>query len=218
MKNSWLPLIRQRRHWLVFIAVAVSCGCANTRIELNSDFPAPLVTASPMRVAIVLSPELTNYVHSESVARRGEYIINVGMVQKQLFQRLAQGTFSGHEFTTQVGATEADGSLLPVITELQFSTPKQTRTDYYEVWMRYRFDLYDQSGTKVGSWDLPAYGKANQANYSNDNEGLNAAAISACRDMAAMFSLNFANEPKLSQWIQSSSDGSARPKTTGSNQ
>ena len=170
------------------------------------------------RVAIVLSPELTNYVHSESVARRGEYIINVGMVQKQLFQRLAQGTFSGHEFTTQVGATEADGSLLPVITELQFSTPKQTRTDYYEVWMRYRFDLYDQTGTKVGSWDLPAYGKANQANYSNDNEGLNAAAISACRDMAAMFSLNFANEPKLSQWIQSSSDGSARPKTTGSNQ
>ena len=93
MKNSWLPLIRQRRHWLLFIAVAVSCGCANTRIELNSDFPAPLVTASPMRVAIVLSPELTNYVHSESVARRGEYIINVGMVQKQLFQRLAQGTF-----------------------------------------------------------------------------------------------------------------------------
>ena len=152
----------------------------------------------------------------ESVARRGEYIINVGMVQKQLFQRLAQGTFSGHEFTTQVGATEADGSLLPVITELQFSTPRQTRTDYYGK-MRYRFDLYDQTGTKVGSWDLPAYGKANQANYSNDNEGLNAAAISACRDMAAMFSLNFANEPKLSQWIQSSSDGSARPKTNGSN-
>ena len=55
------------------------------------------------------------------------------MVQKQLFQRLAQGTFSGHEFTTQVGATEADGSLLPVITELSFplpNRPEPTTTKY----------------------------------------------------------------------------------------
>ena len=82
--------------------------------------------------------------------------------------------------------------------------------------MRYRFDLYDRGGAKVGSWDLPAYGKANQANYSNDSEGLNAAAIAACRDMAAMFSLNFANEPKLSQWLQAANVDTALENSTGS--
>jgi hypothetical protein len=34
-----------------------------------------------------------------------------------------------------------DGVLTPTIEEVQFSTPDQTRSDYFEVWVRYRFEL-----------------------------------------------------------------------------
>ena len=41
----------------------------------------------------------------------------------------------------QPGANVA-GTIVPRITEMQFSTPYQTRTDYFEVWLRYQFELY----------------------------------------------------------------------------
>ena len=196
---------RQSAYRLILAAVLlVSSGCASNRIALDTDFPVPLVAASSMRVAIVLTPELEGYVHSEKV-RRADYSINVGAVQKRLFTRLAQGAFAAHAFTNDIAETSYDGLLVPNIAELQFATPAQTRTDYYEVWMRYRFDLYDGKAVLLGSWDLPAYGKANQANYGNDSQGLYAAALAACRDMAAMFSLNFTNAPPLKEWLSTAS-------------
>ena len=195
--------------WLVMASLLlIGSGCASNRIALDTDFPVPLVTPSSMRVAIVLTPELQSYVHSEKV-RRSDYSINVGAVQKRLFNRLAQGAFATHVFTSEIAETNYDGLLVPNISELQFATPSQTRTDYYEGWMRYRFDLYDDKAVLLGSWDLPAYGKANQANYSNDSQGLYAAALAACRDMAAMFSLNFTSAQPLKIWL--SAAGEALP-------
>lgn len=202
--------------WSLLVMALLGSGCASTRVELSGDFPVPLVAPSPTRVAIVLSPELLNYVHTETLARGGDYSINVGAAQKLLFQRLAQGAFDDYELTTQLAATSYDGSLVPVIEDLQFSTPAQTRTDYYEVWIRYRFDIYDQTATKLGSWDLPAYGKANVANHGNDNQGLYAAAIAACRDMAAMFSLNFSSAQTANQWLQPATTTNATQGGSGS--
>ena len=81
--------------------------------------------------------------------------------------------------------------------------------------MRYRFDLYDRDAALLGSWDLPAYGKANQTNYNNDTEGLYAAALAACRDMAAMFSLNFNTAQPVQSWLSATAD--AAPTTSDAN-
>ena len=153
--------------------------------------------------------------HNEKIAKRGDYSINVGAVQKRLFNRLAQGAFNAHIFTDKIGATTYDGLLVPNIAELQFATPAQSRTDYYEVWMRYRFDLYDSDAVLLGSRALPAYGKANQTNYGNDTEGLYAAALAACRDMAAMFSLNFNTAQPVQSWLSATAD--AAPTTSDAN-
>ena len=87
------------------------------------------------------------------------------------------------------------------IKELQFSIPKQTRTDYFEVWIRYQFKLFDKNANLVGEWDLPAYGKAKAQDYPSDGTALQAAALSACRDAMAFFSLNFTRVPLVKNWI-----------------
>ncbi len=206
MSNAMIALYRPSQ-WLLAVALLiVGSGCASNRIALDADFPVPLVAQSSTRVAIVITPELQSFVHNEKIAKRGDYSINVGAVQKRLFNRLAQGAFNAHAFTDTVAATTYDGLLVPNIAELQFATPAQSRTDYYEVWMRYRFDLYDRDAVLLGSWDLPAYGKANQTNYKNDTEGLYAAALAACRDMAAMFSLNFSTAQPVQSWLSPAAD------------
>ena len=218
MSNAMIALY-QPAQWLFAVAcLIVGSGCASNRIALDTDFPVPLVAPSSARVAIVISPELQSFVHNEKIAKRGDYSINVGAVQKRLFNRLAQGAFNAHIFTDTIAATTYDGLLVPNIAELQFATPAQSRTDYYEVWMRYRFDLYDSDAVLLGSWDLPAYGKANQTNYNNDTQGLYAAALAACRDMAAMFSLNFSTAQPVQSWLSPAADAAPANSDEGATQ
>ena len=104
--------------------------------------------------------------------------------------------------------------LEPKIAEIQFSIPKQTRTDYFEVWIRYHFKLYDKNANLIGEWDLPAYGKAKAQDYPSDGMALQAAGLSACRDAMAFFSLNFTRVPLVKSWIQAGKPSSAPPKPT----
>ena len=98
------------------------------------------------------------------------------------------------------GNETVDAILLPEIMQMQMALPRQTRSEYFEVWMRYRFHFYDNEANLIGSWDLPAYGKANQNDYRGDEAGLKAAALSACRDAMAFFSLNFQSESVAARW------------------
>ena len=113
-----------------------------------------------------------------------------------------------------------DGVIEPNIAEIQFSIPKQTRTDYFEVWIRYHFKLYDKNANLIGEWDLPAYGKAKAQDYPSEGMSLQAAGLSACRDAMAFFSLNFIRVPIIKSWIQAGkpsreipSPGEASPET-----
>ena len=93
MSNAMIALYRPSQ-WLLAVALLiVGSGCASDRIALDADFPVPLVAQSSTRVAIVITPELQSFVHNEKIAKRGDYSINVGAVQKRLFNRLAQGAF-----------------------------------------------------------------------------------------------------------------------------
>jgi hypothetical protein len=96
-----------------------------------------------------------------------------------------------------------DAVLVPLIAELQFSTPSQTRTDYFEVWLRYQFQLYSRDGALLGEWPLTAYGKANTQNYllSTTEPALQEAALSACRDAMAFFTVQFRTVPVVQQWL-----------------
>ena len=45
-----------------------------------------------------------------------------------------------------------DGYLQAQISGFQIATPRQTRTDYYEVWMRFNFVFLDPGGNAISEW------------------------------------------------------------------
>lgn len=97
------------------------------------------------------------------------------------------------------------GIISPSVQEVQITLPQQTRSDYYEVWIRYQLQLWDQSGELVHSWPLAAYGKANKNNYPTLSRAsaaaLHDAAEFALRDAAASMSFYFAKEPQVQSWL-----------------
>lgn len=194
---------------LVGTALVLS-ACSGAKVAVPTEFPVPLVRGVPVQVGWHLDDALTGYVYEETIEGAGEFLIDLGPAQRPMFQRLSEGLFAGHRFVDGVeGHTGLNGVLQPSIAELQFSTPKQTRTEYYEVWIRYQFKLFNPDGTLRGEWPLMAYGKAHTQNYGvGAQAALQAAAVAACRDAIAYFSLHFHNVPVVKTWLAEQNPGS----------
>ena len=198
------PSIHSRTYlyWLVSCTIFLS-GCAGTK-QLTVDtsrFPVPIINKADLAVGLYLDKELMQYQHKETIEKKGTWEVNIGPAQQTLFENLSTGLFRYHELVAKTSAPQLDAVLKPTITEVQFSLPSQTRSNYYEVWIRYEFQLFDPQGGLVGNWSLPAYGKANKNNFGSKSVGLQEAALSACRDAMAFFSINFSKEPTVYNWL-----------------
>ena len=194
--------------WVCLLAILALSACrGGASIEVPTQFPVPLVQKLPLAMGLHLDKTLTEYVHTETIEAQGDWRISLGPAQKPMFESLLNGLFTEIEFVDDPldPASGLDGVLQPSIEELQFSTPKQTHTDYFEVWIRYKFMLYDRNGTLLGSWNMNAYGKANEGNYGlqSTKPALQAAAFAACRDAMAFFTLEFRNVPTVRSWLLS---------------
>lgn len=200
---------------LLFCLLLVS-GCAGTKqLAIDTTFPVPVIEKAPVSLGIFLDDTLVNYAHKETIDQSGTWEVQIGQAQTQLFTNLATGLFESYTFVSDnTVAAPMDGVLKPNITEVQFSVPAQTRSDYYEVWVRYEFELYDREGNVVGSWKLPAYGKASKNNHGSSSNGLQAAAIAACRDAMAFFSINFTREPAVQKWLAAGKPSQPAPVMT----
>jgi hypothetical protein len=169
------------------ILLLIGCAGGTTQLDIEGDFPVPIMVKLPVALGIHLDTTLTTFTHAETFENSREWVVSIGPAQERLFSQLALGLFSEHTLTDSVYATPPyDGVLKPAIAEVQFSLPEQTRSDYYEVWIRYEFDLYDRSGRLIGT-----------------SKGLQAAAMAACRDAMAFFSINFSREPVVMNWLNS---------------
>ena len=199
------------QHWpllLLLISGAVMLGgCMSTSVDMARDtsFPIPLVTKVPLTVGLHLPEELLNYSLNEDHGDNGKFSIDIGDAQRPMFLNLFTGMFTRVELVDDptIPSVAVAGTLVPTIAEMQFSTPLQTRTDYFEVWIRYQMRLYSRDGVLLGDWPLTAYGKANTQNYgmNSTQPTLHAAALQACRDAMAFFTVQFPTVPQVQNWL-----------------
>ena len=186
---------------LPFLGALAACS-GPKKLAVEGVFPVPLMQKAPVSLGIYLDETLVQYLHKESIDKKGTWEVAIGPSQQALFDNLAKGVFEAHTFVSGKTIDGAwDGVLKPSIEEVQFSLPDQTRSNYYEVWIRYKFMLFDRQGSLIGEWNLPAYGKASNKNFGSSTAGLQAASMAACRDAMAFFSINFSREPVVRKWL-----------------
>ncbi len=197
--------------WLVSLAVLTGCAGADVAVQ-TTRLPVPVVEALPVSIGVRLSDELRTFTHEETIADYGTFKISVGPAQELMFNNLAEGLFAQHRFLTssetQPGDVPGDVNaiLVPSIGELQFSIPAQTKSDFFEVWLKYNFQLLEPDGTPIAEWPMQAYGRANARNYgfleNTENGALQEAAQVALRDAMAVFTFQFQRVPGVQQWLE----------------
>jgi hypothetical protein len=197
---------------LLSAVLVILIGCGGAQVAVPPILPIPLVERIPLVIGVHLPEALLEYSHEEELEGGSKWRIHLGGAQPAMFDNLLSGMFEGVREVAdpEHPGSEVSGVLRPTIQEVQFSTPEQTRSDYFEVWVRYRFELFDRDGTSLGQWPLTAYGKANARNYglSRREPALQAAAIAAMRDAMAFFTVQFGSVPAVRTWLAGELGGS----------
>ena len=173
---------------MALLIAALISGCASSVKLTTPTIPPPLTDKLPISVGLRLPDNFDHYVHQESVFGREEWTIDLGNSNAALFKQLF-----GHMFdhVTVLTATDdpqlmdIDALIEPSIDAFEFSTPSQSKTDAFAVWIRYRLKVFDRAGTLVSNWPISAYGKS-QTTAMNKSDALHRAAVLAMRDAAAL--------------------------------
>ena len=100
------------------------------------------------------------------------------------------------------GVRSLDAILVPHVDELQYAIPLHTKINVFEVWMRYRYELYSPEGEILADWTMTCYGKTPTAFMQGAEAAVNLAAVVALRDAGANFAMSFARVAEVGQWLE----------------
>ena len=89
-----------------------------------------------------------------------------------------------------------DALIEPSIEGFEFSTPGQTQSGAYSVWIRYRMNIFDRVGNRASSWTVSAYGKSQKEGLTG-TDSLRRAAVLAMRDAAALIIIQMDKVSKI---------------------
>ena len=174
---------------LLVIASALLLGACSQHVVLRVDFPEPIVSQLAQPVIVYIAPELRRYVHRYEPEQGTDWTIVFGDSQEKLFRSVFNGMFEQVELVFDAEAIPEDATVFtPVMRDFQFSTPGMSKTDYYEVWVKYSLRLSRGSGKPLLDWPFTAYGREE-------------ASRRAMRDAAAAIVLNFLRQPAAKKYF-----------------
>ena len=207
MNRPVLPhLIVTSRYCLCLLLLTILAGCSQSLdLKVNSEVPTPLVNKIPIAVGVYYDDKFKNYAYHENSPERKNWDIESGPSQVALFDQVLSSMFKvvNHIESLPVSGDPSgiQAVLVPSIEEMQFSLPKETRMDMYEVWIKYKIRMQDVNGNVIAEWTLTAYGKSSTKFMKNREKGLNGAMDLALRDAGAKLAIGFPKVAGVKQWL-----------------
>ncbi|MFQ6005831.1 MAG: hypothetical protein ACE5OQ_10030 [Woeseia sp.] len=163
-------------------------GCGSQVVMDDPSIPDPLFDKIPISVAVRFPSEFDHFVHEEQVIGKERWTIDLGQANALLFTKLFGAMFNDLTVIDRdVDARDmiVDALIEPSIDAFEFSTPGQSQTQAFAVWIRYRIKIFDSEGNQFANWPISAYGKSQSTTMGGD-EALQRAAVLAMRDAAAL--------------------------------
>lgn len=176
---------------LLFIAMLVSVAACSHHVVLEQDFPEPVMRKADQAVVVLLTDQLRNYTHKEEPEGGATWTIDFGNANARLFESIFRGMFSEVTLATSLDEVPDNATVItPLMKDFQFSTPGMSKSEYYEVWIKYRLVLSSPKQKVLHEWPVTAYGREETSGKSASN-AMREAGRRAMRDAAAAIVLNY---------------------------
>jgi len=197
---------------LAAVSLLLLTACAN-EVVVEGNFPAPLLDKLPLSIGVYYDPEFRSHEFYDKAGSREEndWIVKTGEAQVQMYNTLLPGMFDEVVMLNELPRRDRvdavldqniDAVLVPHVAELQYSIPNHTKINVFEIWMRYRYELYGPDGELLADWTMTSYGKTPTAFLQSAEAAVNLAAVVALRDAGANFAMNFSRVPEVKQWLE----------------
>ena len=123
-----------------------------------------------------------------------------------LWQNMLTAMFTSVQMFDSENAVKGqfDTLVTPMLNDMQFSLPSETGLGDYEVWMLYEVTIKTPSGELVAQLPLTGYGKAPSEFLTSKEQGLQAAANEAFRDIASKLIIELRAHPHVQKWLAAS--------------
>lgn len=201
---------------LLLLLMALA-GCGAQQITVKGEYPRPLIQSLPFKLTLVLTPEFKQhkYQYRPENTRDSALIMDTGQSQSKMLQTVLSAMFEKVNILEQPPEAGTDTStnliLVPSVTEILHATPDHTKINVFEIWVKYRFQLFSPEGETIADWYMSAYGKTPSQFMDSAKESINLAAVIAFRDAGANFSLNFSRIPEVKLWLDDNISDGANP-------
>ena len=183
-------------------ALLAALGGCSSQVTVNDPtIPDPLVAKIPMSVAVRFPDVFEHYVHQEQLIGKEKWTVDLGRSNIFLFTKLFSSMFDEVTFIEDGMDPKnmpIDAYIEPSIDAFEFSTPSQSQTEAYAVWIRYRIKIFDSAGEQFANWPISAYGKS-QSTLMGGDDALRRAAILAMRDAAALMIMQLDKSTRISR-------------------
>ncbi|WP_439639072.1 hypothetical protein [Nevskia sp.] len=181
------------------LAALLLAGCGPNRVETPSRFPKPVMQPMAYSAALDADSAFSRYVHQEKLPPPGKaWTLSIGPASVDWMKNLLAAAFAS--FGSSGGT--ADLVFRPSIDSVQFSTPAQSRTEFYEAWIKYTVAVFDRGGRKLADWPIAAYGKRRDKSLASAEEGMGEALNKAMRDGAAGLALELRDPARIAALLR----------------
>lgn len=208
MYNPAANITDGSRFIICSLLLLLTGACTSSlNLKVESEVPTPVVTRLPLNMGVYYDQQFRNYTYTEDSAERHNWSIESGASQVAMFERILPSMF---RTVKQIKTPPAPGTnynvdavMVPGIEEMQFSLPSETKLSLYEVWIKYKIGLYDNSGGHITDIPLTAYGKTSTEFMLTRDKAMQAAMDQALRDAGARMALGFTQDKGVQEWLKS---------------
>lgn len=187
------------------LGLALLGACSSYSFKVASDFPVPVMEQQPFVAGLYLDPAIRNYRYQEAEPDRASWNIEFGEANARLFQQIFAGMFRQTVSLDQGELNQlppnVDILIQPVLMDYQISTPSVNKTEYFEVWIKYKLKVADSNRQPVTEWVFTAYGRTPKSGSGGPETALQEATRRAMRDAAAAIVTGFLKQPKVQGYL-----------------
>lgn len=184
---------------LFLLVMATLAACSSTH-TIDTDFPTPLIETISASGHLQLSADFREYHYIQDEEDRAEMTVIIGPAQSSMFSSVSNALFA--EITP--AAEDADMTLVPELDSFQYALPKETGSNFFEVWLKYRLQAIDDSGEPIADWLITGYGRATDERFQTQGAGVNEATVEALRDIGTQLTLGFSEQADIRVWLEGS--------------
>ena len=208
--------LKWARNLALLVCIFGATGCASS-VLVTGAIPAPMVPKVPLTAKLQFSDDFRRYNYEEKERGRGLKNLEFGAAQVLMFDKVFRHKLN---LLDEAAAEQSfDLLIVPELLDFQYTAPRETKLNLYEVWLKYRVKITDSGDSEVADWVVKGYGKTPTAMLSSASKAFNAATNVALRDVGAQLLIGFERQDAIRQLLDRKAGGAAVANTeTGQNE